>query len=190
MWQEWNYLKLCLVDLCRKRRQVWKCFRGGIEISDMWISVKNSMAVLRHCLSSLKPLPNKTHLPTIVAHSRVFLQQPPLLFICLKPHSAKARAKDTSSVQDNSSDINRSQIDRASNGPPQSRAPFPIGPEGPNLDQLSEPPVLFIGKYQRAIDTRELELRDELSDIAKKGKMTPESLTQQKVCHKSWYPVG
>jgi protoheme IX farnesyltransferase len=47
--------------------------------------------------------------------------------------------------------------------------------------QLSTPPVLFIKKYQVYIDTQELEVRDELSDLAKRGQMTPQSLTQQKV---------
>ena len=83
-------------------------------------------------------------------------------------------------MQDNTSDVGRNETQRVSKGPDENMS---IGPDGPNLSQLSEPPVLFIGKYQRAIDTRELELRDELSDIAKKGKMTPESLTHQKVCH-------
>ena len=141
------------------------------------------MAVLRLCLSTFKP--NITcHLPGLVTNSRVFLQQPPLLFICTKPLSTRARTKDPSNLQDSASDVENNEIKRESKGPDEKTVPpAPIGPDGPNLDQLSEPPVLFIGKYQRAIDTRELELRDELSDIAKKGKMTPESLTQQKVCH-------
>ena len=139
------------------------------------------MAVLRLCLSTLKPLPSRTHLPALVTNARVVLHQSPLIFICSKSLSTRARTKDTSNVQDNTSDIEKNQISRISKGPHKLTVPSPIGPDGPNLDQLSEPPVLFIGKYQRAIDTRELELRDELSDIAKKGKMTPESLTQQKV---------
>jgi len=134
------------------------------------------MAVLRLCLSTLKP--NQAYLPTLVTNARVFLHQSPLLFICTKALSTRARTKDTVSVQDNTSDVERNPIQRISKGLDEK---MPIGPDGPNLGQLSEPPVLFIGKYQRAIDTRELELRDELSDIAKKGKMTPESLTHQKV---------
>ena len=139
------------------------------------------MAVLRLCLSSLKP--NQTYLPTLVTNTRVFLHQSPHLFICTKTLSTRARTKDTANVQDNSSDVEKHQIQRVSKGPDEKTTPVSIGPDGPNLGELSEPPVLFIGKYQRAIDTRELELRDELSDIAKKGKMTPESLTQQKVSH-------
>lgn len=141
---------------------------------------QHSMAVMRLCLSTLKP--NKTYLPTLVTNTRVFVHQSPLLFIYPKPLSTKARTKDTTNVQDNSSDVERNQIQRIPKGPDEKTVPASFGPDGPNLGQLSEPPVLFIGKYQRAIDTRELELRDELSDIAKKGKMTPESLTQQKVC--------
>ena len=138
----------------------------------------HSMAVLRLCLSTLKQ--NQAYLPTLVTNARVFLHQSPLLFICTNALSTRARTKDTVSVQDNTSDVERNPIQRISKGLDEK---MPIGPDGPNLGQLSEPPVLFIGKYQRAIDTRELELRDELSDIAKKGKMTPESLTHQKVCH-------
>ena len=137
------------------------------------------MAVLRLCLSTFKP--NKTYLPTLVTSARIFLHQSPLLFICTKPLSTRARTKNTTNVQDSASDVDRNQIQRISKRPDEKREPPSFGPDGPNLSQLSEPPVLFIGKYQRAIDTRELELRDELSDIAKKGKMTPESLTQQKV---------
>ena len=137
------------------------------------------MAVLRLCLSTFKP-----NITGLVTNSRVFFQQPPLLFVCTKPLSTRARTKDPSNLQDSASDVENNEIKRESRGPDEKTVPpAPIGPDGPNLDQLSEPPVLFIGKYQRAIDTRELELRDELSDIAKKGKMTPESLTQQKVCH-------
>ena len=138
----------------------------------------HSMAVLRLCLSTLKP--TQTYLPTLVTNTRVYLHPPPLLFICTKTLSTRARTKNTVNVQDNTSDVGRNETQRVSKGPDENMS---IGPDGPNLSQLSEPPVLFIGKYQRAIDTRELELRDELSDIAKKGKMTPESLTHQKVCH-------
>ena len=144
----------------------------------------HSMAVLRLCLSTLKPnqtylKPNQTYLSTLVTNTRTFVHQSPLLFICTKPLSTRARTKDTVNVKDNASDVESDQIKRVSKGPDKKLS---IGPDGPNLGELSEPPVLFIGKYQRAIDTRELELRDELSDIAKKGKMTPESLTHQKVC--------
>ena len=47
--------------------------------------------------------------------------------------------------------------------------------------QLDSPPVLFIRKYQKVIDTRDFIVRDELSDLEKCGRITPQSLTQKKV---------
>ena len=47
--------------------------------------------------------------------------------------------------------------------------------------QMDVPPVLFIRKYQKVIDTRDFLVRDELSDLEKCGRITPQSLTQKKV---------
>jgi len=47
--------------------------------------------------------------------------------------------------------------------------------------QLDQPPVLFIRKYEEVIDTKDIIVRDELSDLEKRGVLTPQSLTQQKV---------
>lgn len=42
-------------------------------------------------------------------------------------------------------------------------------------------PVLFIRKFETVIDIKDIIVRDELSDMEKKGTLTPQSLTQQKV---------
>jgi len=47
--------------------------------------------------------------------------------------------------------------------------------------QIDQPPVLFIRKYEAFIDTKELKIREELSDLEKKGVLTPQSLTRQKI---------
>lgn len=60
--------------------------------------------------------------------------------------------------------------------------PVPPGQEDAVSDlQMDAPPVLFIRKYQKTLDTRDLVAKDELSDLEKRGKITPQSLTQQKV---------
>jgi len=47
--------------------------------------------------------------------------------------------------------------------------------------QLDKPPVLFIRKYEEVIDTKDIVVRDELSDMEKKGVLTPQSLTRKKI---------
>ena len=47
--------------------------------------------------------------------------------------------------------------------------------------QLDEPPVLFIRKYEKFIDTKDIVVRDELSDLEKNGSITPSSLTSDKI---------
>ena len=47
--------------------------------------------------------------------------------------------------------------------------------------QLDSPPVLFIQKYQQFIDTKDILVRDELSDMEKNGRITPSSMTTEKI---------
>ena len=47
--------------------------------------------------------------------------------------------------------------------------------------QLDCPPVLFIQKYQQFIDTKDIVVKDELSDMEKDGRITPGSLTSEKI---------
>ena len=47
--------------------------------------------------------------------------------------------------------------------------------------QLDCPPVLFIQKYQQFIDTKDILVRDELSDMEKNGRITPSSMTTEKI---------
>jgi len=47
--------------------------------------------------------------------------------------------------------------------------------------QFDSPPVLFIKKYCEVIDTKDILVRDELSDMEKCGTITPSSLTLQKI---------
>ena len=47
--------------------------------------------------------------------------------------------------------------------------------------QLDSPPVLFIQKYQQFIDTKDILVRDELSDLEKNGRITPSSMTAEKM---------
>lgn len=56
----------------------------------------------------------------------------------------------------------------------------------PDMDKLKDlqfdkPPVLFIRKYEEVIDTKDFVVRDELSDMEKKGVLTPQSLTRKKI---------
>ena len=54
--------------------------------------------------------------------------------------------------------------------------------DGGAAEQLV-PPVLFLGKYRRAVDLQQLEVAEELSELAKSGAITAESLTQRRVQH-------
>ena len=47
--------------------------------------------------------------------------------------------------------------------------------------QLDCPPVLFIQKYQQFIDTKDIVVKDELSDMEKDGRITPGNLTSEKI---------
>lgn len=47
--------------------------------------------------------------------------------------------------------------------------------------QFDSPPVLFIKKYKQVIDTQDIVMRDELSDMEKCGTITPNSLTMEKI---------
>ena len=47
--------------------------------------------------------------------------------------------------------------------------------------ELDSPPILFIAKYQQVIDTKDITVVDELSDMEKSGQLSPTSLTQQKI---------
>lgn len=47
--------------------------------------------------------------------------------------------------------------------------------------QFDSPPVLFIKKYKEIIDTKDIIVRDELSDMEKSGAITPSSLTMRKI---------
>ena len=46
---------------------------------------------------------------------------------------------------------------------------------------MDSPPILFIAKYQQVIDTKDITVVDELSDLEKSGQLSPTSLTQQKI---------
>lgn len=72
-------------------------------------------------------------------------------------------------------------VDDNGNSPPSS---IPVPPDREDAvfdDQLDVPPILFIRKYRKFLDTRDLVVKDELSDLEKQGMITPQSLTQQKV---------
>jgi len=47
--------------------------------------------------------------------------------------------------------------------------------------QFDSPPVLFIKKYEDVIDTQDIVVRDELSDMEKSGTITPHNLTRKKI---------
>jgi len=79
-------------------------------------------------------------------------------------------------------EFDRSKLDITYSTESLSNYPKYGGGEGAVHDlQFDTPPVLFIKKYQEVIDTKDIEVRDELSDMEKCGTITPNGLTVQKI---------
>jgi len=110
----------------------------------------------------------------------------PLTFTCRtisqkaakKTRGNKNIRKSTQNVED----LDRSKLDITYSTDDLSNYPKYGGGEGAVHDlQFDTPPVLFIKKYEEVIDTGDIEVRDELSDVEKCGTITPNGLTVQKI---------
>jgi len=137
--------------------------------------------------------PKSQHIHSASAtHDRHLLVTKPLLFN-VRPLSQRAarkfkgNSKNGKVVQKGSEELDRSKLDISYSTDDLSNYPKHAGGQsggggGMVYDlQFDSPPVLFIKKYQQVIDTKDIVVRDELSDMEKCGTITPSSLTMQKI---------
>jgi len=90
--------------------------------------------------------------------------------------------KNRKSAKNSDSELDRSKLDITYSTESLSNYPKYGGGDGAVHDlQFDTPPVLFIKKYEEVIDTKDIVVRDELSDMEKCGTITPSGLTVQKI---------
>jgi len=125
---------------------------------------------------------------TINPTHRCLVVSQPLVFTC-RAISQKAAKKyrgnnknGKAAAQKVDDEYDRSKLDITYSTDDLSNYPKYSGGQGAVYDlQFDSPPVLFIKKYNEVIDTKDIVVRDELSDMEKCGTITPNGLTMRKI---------
>lgn len=137
------------------------------------------------CLRSiLFPRVSWGQLRTGTHHTNIAFVCQPLVFSCrsISQRAAKkykGKSKNAKVAQHGSEEMDRSKLDITYRTDDLSN--YPKSGVAGVLYEFDSPPILFIKKYKEVIDTQDIIIRDELSDMEKCGTITPNSLTMQKI---------